>query len=169
MMGQQSMNEKLQILHFQSQDVHFCMDLGFIKKVLPLVSFEAIPGAANYVAGLINIAGRSITVIDFGLCIGLSRQRPYTLDTPILICGNEKQEFGMIIDKVIDLVTIEKKSLQMKEQFDKTDSPFIATVVLENRLALLVNMNEILSIDLVTAQPRFAIDKELANKMRIEL
>jgi len=149
---------KFNILHVQSQGVHFCMDLEFVKKVLPLVLFESIPGSAHYVAGLMNMAGRSIPVIDFGLCLGLNRNRPYSLSTPIVLCGDENREIGLIMDGVFGVTCIEKESLQMEEKFNNSSSPFLGTTLLGGNLALLIDMNEVLKIDLITTNPSLFLD-----------
>jgi purine-binding chemotaxis protein CheW len=158
-----------QVLHFQSQGVHFCADLNCIKKFLPLMQLEPIPGSLKHVAGLMNVAGRGIPVIDFAICLGLQRTSPYSLDTPILLCKNNEDEMGIIIDGVIGLDHVEKKSLQMQDKFDDSKSPFLATVVLRDNLAILVDMSEIIKSNLMTNAPNFILDNDLLNKMRSEI
>ncbi len=157
----------LQILHFQSQGVHFCIDLNYISKVFPLMAIEPIPGSPHYVAGLMNLAGHSIPVIDFIMSIGLKRNKHYSLDTPILYCKNENHELGMIVDSVIGLDFINEAAIQMQDQFNDTNSPFIGTVVLNNDITLFINMGEILKTNLVRVNPNFYIDNNLINKMGI--
>ncbi len=157
-----------QVLHFQAQGVHFCTDLNFIKKFLPLMKLEPIPGSSNHVAGLMTVAGRGIPVIDFALCLGLQRNRAYTLETPILLCKNNEDEMGIIIDGVIGLDHVEKSSLQMQDKFENSKLPFLATVVLNDNLAILVDMSEIIKMNLMLNEPDFILDRDLLNKMRSE-
>src|SRR5579871_1770841 len=98
---------KLQVLHFLVSNVRMCIDLKYIKKVLPLVQLERIPGSPVYLVGLLNLAGKSIPVIDLAMRLGLHRHQAYTIDMPILICFDNEHEVGFIIDKVLGLATID--------------------------------------------------------------
>ena len=115
---------QLTVVHFLFQNIHACIELQYIDKVLPLPLLEAVPGSPAYLIGLMNLAGKSIPVIDLSLRLGMQRVIPFALDMPILLCSDGDQKTGIIIDKVLGLVNIEETELQMRHDFSKNESVF---------------------------------------------
>lgn len=139
---------KLQVLHFLLQNVRFCIDIQHLEKVLPLVLIETIPNSPPYIVGLMNLAGKSVPVIDLAIRLGLQRTESYSLNTPILLCTVNGKTAGLIIDYIIGLADIEPRAIQMHEEFDKSHSPFQYSISLETEVALLVNAEYILDFSL---------------------
>ena len=137
----------LQLLDFRLDDVQVCIELQYVIKILPLVYLDSVPGSPAYLAGLMNIAGRSIPVIDLAIRLGLQRVAPYSLDSSILLCKKGQHLAGMIVDKVLDLLCVKSSALQMNTEFNDADSLFLAAVSAKNDFSLLVNMNKILPIE----------------------
>lgn len=158
-MNKPLLKSKFQVLRFQVQKVRMCMDLDYVKKVLPLIQLETVPSSPTYLTGLMNLAGKSIPVIDLALRLGLKRNELYTLDNQILLCSDGTNEIGLIVDNVIGLANVSEEELQMRSDFD--NSPFIAAVTLENELSLFLNMSEIIAISLTLEKSGFIFDKEL--------
>jgi purine-binding chemotaxis protein CheW len=136
-------NKQLYLLHFLVQDTRICIELNSIVKVLPLVHLKAVPTSAPYLAGLMNLAGDSIAVIDLAMRIGLNRKKSFTLDMPILLCSDGQKQFGLIIDEVIGLELANQSALQKHDEFNDPNSPFIASVNFKNDLSLLLNIKAI--------------------------
>jgi chemotaxis-related protein WspB len=149
---QLSSGTKLQMLHFLVQKVHLCFEIHYIMKILPLVELKAIPGAPPYITGLMNVAGNSIPVIDLALRLGLKRTKKYALSTPIILCDAVSQEAAVIVDEILGLCVADKNALQMKTNFNDPESLFTGVITLDTKLALVLNMNKILSIDLSTGK-----------------
>ncbi len=142
-------NSKLQLLHFVLQDMRLCIDLQNVSKVLPLVFLETIPSSPNYIVGLMNISGKSTPIIDLATRLGMKRHNKYSLDVPVLLCGDDKHEAGFVVDQILEIVDVYPNSLQMQDEFDKPTSFFSASVSLENELSLLINISRVLDVSLV--------------------
>ncbi len=151
-MSRLEMEGKLQVLHFLLHDAHFCIEIKYIEKILPLVLIEAVPNSPKYLVGLMNYAGQSIPVIDLAIYLGFARDHKYSLDTPILLCSDENHTVGIIVDHAIGLDVIEEKSIQMHEEFNTDESPFIAAITLKTEVALLINTKRILGFNLTTVK-----------------
>jgi len=136
----------LPILHVLVQNTFICVPIEFVSKVLSLPLLEAVPGSPPYLTGLMNLEGKSIPVIDLATRVGLKREERYTVDTPILLCFDDKHEAGLVIDKVLQLATIEEKDYQMRSEFNDPASPFLASIPFNNALSLLINMNKVLEV-----------------------
>jgi purine-binding chemotaxis protein CheW len=144
-----SAKHKVQVIHFFLKNMRICADLTYINKVLLLPSLEKVPCSPNYIAGLMNMAGVSVPVIDLLLRLGLERNHLYTLETPVLVCQINSQMVGLIVDKIIGLAEIEESTIQMQSEFSDPESSFIASISLDSELSLLLNMPKILSICLI--------------------
>jgi purine-binding chemotaxis protein CheW len=147
-MTMQTKQTKFEVIHFLVQNVHLCFEIQYIVKVLPLVQLKPVPDSPSYLAGLMNIESKSIPVIDLALRLGLKRREKYTLATPIIICNDNSQETGIIVDEILGLSVAEKSALQMQTKFADPESLFRGVITLDTKLALLLNMQQILSIGL---------------------
>lgn len=127
-------------------NTHICIDLGFVRKNLPLPQLEHLPNSPPYLIGLMNYRGKSVPVVDMGRRLGLERHSPYTLDTPVLLCGDGQHHIGFVVDKIYGLFEIGPKNIQ-KEAPSQTRANFLATITIDGILSLLVNMSYLFSGD----------------------
>lgn len=130
----------IKVLHFLLQDVHCCLDLRYVEKILPLPMLEAIPGSPLYFAGLMNFKNSCVPVFDLALCIGLIREQIYSLSIPILLCSDGVQQVGLIVDKVIGLGDIDEEHIEIHEELTEGHSPFLGAITLATRVSLLMNI-----------------------------
>ncbi len=149
-----------QLVHFSVKDVQMCAYLKNIKKVLPLVALENVPCSPSYLAGLMNIKGKMIPVVDFAIRLGMGRHKNYLLDTPIILFSNEEQEIALIVDNVIGLTDFDETKLQRNKDFNKIDSPFLATIADNSNSSLLINTHYLFAIDLIKDNKLYASKDE---------
>jgi purine-binding chemotaxis protein CheW len=139
------MDKKYNMLRFLVQEVRLCLDLSYLKKIFLLPTLEQLLGCSFYTAGIINISGNSVPVIDLTLRLKLERDKPYTLDTSVLLCENAHQEMAFIVDQVMDIKTIEKNAIQMETPFQDTENFFQGTVLINEELNLILNVKNIMN------------------------
>lgn len=159
-------NLTMTVLNFLLQNLHACIELTFVKRVLPLTVIEAVPSSPNYLVGVMNLAGKSIPVIDLSLRLGMSRSQPYDLNQPILLCFDGYQQVGIVVDEIIGLQDIEKSTMQLHDEFTKDNSAFLAIIPGQQDLSLLLNIKSILAIDLTASEIKLSIDETLLNKAK---
>lgn len=152
MIGSTDKLSKLMVIHCLVNQTHVCINLDYIKKSLALPQLEPIPQSAPYIVGVMNLAGRSLPVMDLGMRLNIMRNKPYTLDTPILICSNGQQELGLVVDKIFGFDEVMPSALQFNSDSDSTHSSFVATLMINGKVSFLINMNDIFSSK-VTASP----------------
>lgn len=139
----------LQVLCFYTHKVRVCMDLQNVVKIENLMTTEFVPGSPSYLVGLMNIADKGVPLIDLGMRLGMTRSDLYTLDTPVILCSDGEREIGMVVDKITGLASIEKNLLKTYDEFNKPDSPFVASAILEGELYLLLDISHILTVDTI--------------------
>jgi len=151
-------------MHFLIKNVRAGIELSHINKVILLPELEPVPGGPVYLAGLLNLAGKSITVIDLAMCLGMERSHRYTLETPIIICTDEQSYLGIIVDKILGLEAIDPMEIQMKDKLDQPDSPFMGVATIANNLTLLINIKNILERNSLLETIRYSFDPKLMIK-----
>ncbi|MDX1900861.1 MAG: chemotaxis protein CheW [Gammaproteobacteria bacterium] len=161
-------HEKLNMLHCRVLDIPVCIDLQYVNKALLLVTLESVPGSPDYFVGLMNYAGNSIGVIDLATRLGFARKKQYSLNTPILLCASSEQNIGIVVDDIYGLINIDTQDVQMRNEFDKPDSPLSGIVSTETDLLFLINMKNILTFNLIDKKRDLALDYKVIEKVRHE-
>lgn len=128
-----------------------CLDLEQVERVLSLVLLQPVPQGPDSLAGLMNLHGRTVPVIDLGARLVLSDTPAYTADTPLIICKHEKQEAGLIVSEILGIEPVLHE--QLTEEFDQSRTLFLASVNTRHGLALLLDVKQALEVDWVGHEP----------------
>ena len=152
----QASADRQAVLHFVVRDLRLTVDLCHVLKVLPLVALQPVPGAPNYLKGLMNLGGRSVPVVDLAERLGLTNATPYTPATPVLLCTDGERQAGLVVSDIMGVATVEQHDLQMDSEFTGANSPFLGVVNTERGQSLLLDLGRVLDIELSTAgvEPR---------------
>jgi purine-binding chemotaxis protein CheW len=135
-----SIDKRMQVLYFKADDLHVCIELCHVEKIVSLAAIDPLPQCAAYVAGLLNIAGHNIMIIDLARYLGKERHQYYSLDTPILILKHQEIRLGMIIDKIIKISNEAHDSIQPLHPIEHGEL-FKGVLPIDNQLTLLLNTN----------------------------
>ena len=138
----------MKLLSFLLSDVQMCIDLQYVEKVLSLPLLEAVPNSPVYLLGIMNLEGESIPVIDLALRLGMEREELYSITIPIILCRNDTQRVGLIVDEIMGLADVDEELLQLHDNFKQAGSHFLATVTQKQQVSLLLNAKYALSIHL---------------------
>lgn len=150
-------DQPLRVLHFLLEDTRLCIDLQYLDKILPLVLLEPVPNSPAYVTGLLNLAGKTIPVIDLAIRLGMQRSTPYSVDVPILLCSYQTYQACFVVDHILEMEQVDPMSLQMHDDFDNPDSFFCGAIAANENMSLLIDISRILPIE---------INNEVPNSMR---
>ena len=98
----------------------FAVPVDAVLEILDMRPMFRIPEAPGYLAGLIDVRGRGVPVIDLRLKLGLPAQAADEM-TRILVLefplrnqegGEQKLVLGLIADRVIEVITLDKREIQ---------------------------------------------------------
>jgi purine-binding chemotaxis protein CheW len=96
-------------------DREFALPIEDIAEILQMVLITPVPEVPSWVAGVVNLRGRVIPVIDLRTRLGIE-PRPPRLNTPILIAEQGTRKLGLIADAVSDVIAIEDDALERPEE-----------------------------------------------------
>ena len=100
-----------------------------VREILPRLHTIRIPGAPPLVAGLVNVRGSLITVVEGWRALDLPD--PGTTDggtTVLLEVGAARRPLGFTVDEVLDLLTVPSEQLERRETLPGLDPRLVRAV-----------------------------------------
>jgi purine-binding chemotaxis protein CheW len=119
-----------------------------VQEVLRIPDIAPVPGAADYVVGIINLRGNVVTVIDTRHRFGLP---PKELDDASRIVVTEvgSQIIGILVDSVAEVIELKSSEIESAPNVGNDESSnYIQGVSSQNgKLLILVDLNKFLDIE----------------------
>lgn len=117
-----------------------------VQEVLRYTEIVPVPGAPDFVLGIINLRGNVVTVIDTRKCFALSGHEPDEA-TRIVIIESGKQVAGLLVDSVAEVVNIQNSQVETAPEVGTTESAkYIQGIANHNKeILILVDVNKLLS------------------------
>lgn len=139
-------DEILQWVTFKLDCETYGINVMQVQEVLRYTEIAPVPGAPNYVLGIINLRGNVVTVIDTRSRFGLL-SADVTDNTRIVIIESEKQVIGILVDSVAEVVYLKASEIDVAPNVGNEESAkFIQGVSnRDGELLILVDLNKLLS------------------------
>jgi len=138
----------LQWVTFKLDNETYGINVMQVQEVLRYTEIAPVPGAPDYVLGIINLRGNVVTVIDTRSRFGLQSAE---LDdsTRIVIIEAEKQVIGILVDSDAEVVYLRRSEIDNAPNVGTEESAkFIQGVSnRDNELLILVDLDKLLSDD----------------------
>jgi purine-binding chemotaxis protein CheW len=96
---------------FELDGREFALPIEDIAEILQMVLVTPVPEVPPWVAGVVNLRGRVIPIVDLRTRLGIET-RPPALNTPILVAEQGTRKLGLIADAVRDVITLEESALE---------------------------------------------------------
>lgn len=88
----------------------YAVEAGLVREVVRLVSLTPVPGTPPSIAGVINLRGELLPVVDLRKLLGL--ERPGITDlSRVVVLGRDRAEFGLLADSSHDLRSIPRSGI----------------------------------------------------------
>ncbi|HUF27108.1 MAG TPA: chemotaxis protein CheW [Gemmatimonadaceae bacterium] len=98
------------ILLFSIGNRTFGCPVDAVREIIPSRRATRIPGAPEYVLGLVNLRGSILTIIDLGL--RLEEPTPARADGSTILVEYGQKVVGLTVDDVMDVQSIETERLE---------------------------------------------------------
>ncbi len=119
-----------------------------VQEVLRVSEISPVPGAPEYVLGIINLRGNIVTVVDMRQRFGL---QPKELDdlSRIVIIEVTGYVIGILVDSVAEVAYLRESSMESAPNVGSGESSRYIQGVCnrENQLLILVDLNKLLDDD----------------------
>jgi len=136
---------------------NFGIDVAFVREVNRNVEISPVALAPDFTAGLMNLRGQIITIIDPGVKLSLSKRQFSKKSYCVILktsseITNKKllrsfnETIGLLIDTVGDIVIVDDSEIDpLPPNINQIDSEYINGVVrLENSLLIILAIDKIL-------------------------
>ncbi|MCG6328382.1 chemotaxis protein CheW [Vibrio alginolyticus] len=143
-----SNDEILQWVTFQLEEETYGINVMQVREVLRYTEIAPVPGAPDYVLGIINLRGNVVTVIDTRSRFGLM-EGEVTDNTRIIVIESERQVIGILVDSVAEVVYLRSSEIDTTPSVGTDESAkFIQGVSnRDGKLLILVDLNKLLTDD----------------------
>ena len=139
-------NPVIRWVTFRLENEKYGINVMQVQEVLRVTEIAPVPGAPDYVLGIINLRGNVVTVIDSRKRFGLD---PIEMDdsTRIVIIESEGQVVGILVDSVAEVVDIRASEVEQAPNVGTEESAkFIQGVSsIDGELLILIDLNKLLT------------------------
>ncbi|MDF1563351.1 MAG: chemotaxis protein CheW [Deltaproteobacteria bacterium] len=90
----------------------YAVPLAMVREVIRAVWITPVPEVSESILGAMNLRGRIIPVIDARKRVGISAPK-LDLQTPIAILAPVTGEVGVVVDRVLDLISLDGDRLEV--------------------------------------------------------
>ncbi|RDV25092.1 chemotaxis protein CheW [Alteromonas aestuariivivens] len=139
-------DEILQWVTYRLGEETYGINVMQVQEVLRHTEIAPVPGAPDYVLGIINLRGNVVTVIDTRARFGLPPTET-TDNTRIVIIESDEQVVGILVDSVAEVVYLNSSDIDSAPNVGTEESAkFIQGVSnRDGELLILVDLNKLLS------------------------
>ena len=139
-------DEVLQWVTYKLGEETYGINVMQVQEVLRHTEIAPVPGAPDYVLGIINLRGNVVTVIDTRSCFGLPSS-DISDNTRIVIIESDVQVVGILVDSVAEVVDLRYTEIDSAPNVGTEESAkFIQGVSnRDGELLILVDLNKLLN------------------------
>lgn len=146
MSNSQNDSSSLQCVTFTLEDETYGINVMQVQEVLREVEVAPVPGAPNYVLGIINLRGNVVSVIDARTRFGLQPKESDDMSR-IIVIEAQQQILGILVDSVAEVVDVDRDEIDTAPNVGNAEtSKYIDGVVSrDEKLLILVDLNKLLT------------------------
>jgi purine-binding chemotaxis protein CheW len=102
---------------FSVNDSLYAIDALAVNMAFSLPAIRNMEDAPNYIAGVINLRGSIIPILDLSLLLGGGTQVK-NLSDAVLVMQNEQALIGMIVNEVLDVINISASQIDIPPRLE---------------------------------------------------
>jgi purine-binding chemotaxis protein CheW len=130
---------------FRLQDKRFAIPLANILRVVRMVMVKPVPGAPQFLEGIINLAGQIVPVIDLRPLVGLPK-RSVNLSDRLLIAKAGEHTLAIIADEVLQILSCQAGEVQLPPVSIRQCTPIEAIIQQDSELIQVIDLLRIVQI-----------------------
>ena len=85
----------------------YALETRCIREVLPLAGLTPVPGAPDFLAGVLNLRGEILPVFDLRKLFALAAKEATALSR-VIVLGAERAEFGLLAEEALGVTSLRK-------------------------------------------------------------
>ncbi|MEM6909198.1 MAG: chemotaxis protein CheW [Pseudomonadota bacterium] len=139
---------RYELITFGVSDQLFGIDIMTIREIRAWSPVTRLPRVPRYVAGVINLRGAVLPVIDLSVRLGWAPIET-TPRNPIIVTEHHGQSRGLIVHDVNDIVAIDRDSLQQPDAVahDEISNYLEGVAPLDDEMVMVLDLAKLLAND----------------------
>lgn len=161
-MSDEIISHEKQLVVFKLAEEEYGVDIASVQSIIQMQEITSVPGAAFFVAGVINLRGTVIPVINLRKRFGLE-DAATGKDTRILVVNSGSgQDIGAIVDSVTEVLRVSTEAIEPPSVTIMTaDSDYMRGIIkLTGRLVILLDVEKVLNKNAVESLSLATIRQE---------
>jgi purine-binding chemotaxis protein CheW len=102
--------ESIPVVEFLLIPERYCVPSAAVSEVLPLKEITAIPGVPGFIAGIMNVRGKIISIVNLKSFFNL-KEIGLTERNKIIVLRHRAMEFGIVTDAITGTGEVHQSSL----------------------------------------------------------
>ena len=129
-----------QYISFNLNNDYYCIPLDYVKEVLKDSTITNVPGTPNFIAGIMNLRGEYITVIDLKKFLEIQDKTSSNEKKPVIIVKCNDLKLAFLIDKINELFEFQESKIN-----ETSDNYYASEFFYKKILYTLLNVEKISS------------------------
>lgn len=152
--------QALKIYNFHLNSEWYGIPIEFVREIAPLLRATAVPGTPDYVAGVVNLRGEVVAVLNLKRLLELPPSPGHKSSHILIVCCQELV-MGFLVDDVADMMEIALDKLEPPlATINSANAALLRGVIQQGgRLLVLLDMDRIVASEkikrLLDPQSRF--------------
>ena len=145
-MADQGTQSEQQLVVFDLGSESYGVDIGSVREIIRMQEITSLPRMPEYVEGVINLRGKVTPVVDLRKRFRIDATE-YTKETRIVVVDVGKQDIGVIVDAVTEVLRISSEGIEPPSSVVTTaESDYLMGIVkLAERLIILLDLDRVLA------------------------
>jgi purine-binding chemotaxis protein CheW len=97
--------ESIELVTFRLAKDHYGLEASHVREIVRLVDPTPVPGAPDFLVGVVNLRGDLLPIVDIRKFLGLP-MRGVTDLSRLIVLGVDRAEFGILADVADEFVTL---------------------------------------------------------------
>ena len=136
----------MNLIIFAVSHKKYAADVAQVREVIRIGEITTIPDAPDFVEGVINLRGRVVSLISLRKKFGLENKELNRLNR-IIIGQVNSNMIGIIVDKVIDVISVGPGSTEPPDQLLKEARYLIGIAKVQETLIPIIDIERLLTHD----------------------
>lgn len=137
-------NETKQYIVVKLDGEQYGIDITFIDNIVRMQQITRVPKAQSFFAGVINLRGEIIPVMNLRLRFGLSEKENTNATRIIIVKPESNAKIGILVDEVREVVSLEEEDVE-KADYDEQGINLQGVGKYKDTLISLLNIQSIIA------------------------
>jgi purine-binding chemotaxis protein CheW len=143
----------IEVLEFSLAHERYALEVRYVSSVEPLGQLAPLPCAPPFVAGIVNVRGRLLPVLDLKKFFDLPEQGLTDLHAVIVVSGRD-MEFGLLADLIVGVRSVAAAGLQR-------ELPTLTDIGAEYLKGVTAERLVVLDAARIMADPKIIVDEDI--------